>query len=161
MARDEVPAEAVTDPQGALEVDARAGLANWKFVRFQLSANSANRSSLPTPRALIFSTVRQQPLTATLSPAFNPRPQTRERTIISMALDLGRMDSMRPVSSTMPVNMLQPRLDVAPATRAVKSKSPPSRRHCAPSKLMRPVNSRMPSPPTPVGASRPPTTIGA
>jgi len=60
---------------------------------------------LDLPRGVIFTAVRQQPLTATLSPTYTPRPQMWARTVISMDLFVGVIFSMTPASSTMPVNI--------------------------------------------------------
>ena len=58
--------------------------ANCRFVRSQVSRNRSNRMDFPPLRGDSFTTVRQQPLTARLSPIFNPRAQTFDRTVSSM-----------------------------------------------------------------------------
>ena len=69
-------------------------IANWSAA--SSPSSSANCSSFSFPRTRIFSTVRQQPLTARLSPALRPRPQTRACTHNSIAAAPGRMASTRP-----------------------------------------------------------------
>jgi hypothetical protein len=54
---------------------------------------------------VIFTTVRQHPFTATLSPSFKPMAQRRASMVSSMDFRAGLMALTTPVSSTMPVNI--------------------------------------------------------
>src|ERR1043166_8523573 len=61
-------------------------------------------------------TVKQQPFTAILSPAFVPRAQTRARTMRRIASLPSRISTTLPVSSIMPVNICSRRFAKGGAT---------------------------------------------
>src|ERR1043166_1750813 len=61
-------------------------------------------------------TVKQQPFTAILSPAFAPRAQTRARTMRRISSLPSRISTTLPVSSIMPVNICSRRFAKGGAT---------------------------------------------
>src|ERR1051325_6081105 len=88
---------------------------NCKFVRSHVSLSKSNWRSLDFPRGGTFTTVRQHPLTARLSPVFNPRAVIVARRVSSIDFAAGLILSIAPVSSTMPVNI--PLIVAADVTR--------------------------------------------